>query len=120
LARNPLKGSAGTKTAAEGPAWPQISEAASGLGVAMTREWRRKPLKSLKTDSEMAIRRRAIACEQGSIRRIAYGSVATILAYDARGRWASSGRLAAHAALSNKEPLLIRKCGRIRLSSSAA
>ena len=33
------------------------------------------------------------------------GSVATILAHDARGRWASSGRLAAHAALSNKSAM---------------
>ena len=28
-----------------------------------------------------------------------------ILAYDARGRWASSGSLAAHAALSNKSAM---------------
>jgi hypothetical protein len=33
------------------------------------------------------------------------GSVATILAHDARGRWANSGRLAAHAALSNKSAM---------------
>ena len=33
------------------------------------------------------------------------GPVATILAYDARGWWASSGRLAAHAALSNKSAM---------------
>ena len=33
------------------------------------------------------------------------GSVATILAHDARGRWASSARLTAHAALSNKSAM---------------
>jgi hypothetical protein len=33
------------------------------------------------------------------------GSVATILAHDARRRWASSARVAAHAALSNKSAM---------------
>src|ERR1700731_3339583 len=33
------------------------------------------------------------------------GSVVTILAHDARGRWASSARLTAHAALSNKSAM---------------
>jgi hypothetical protein len=48
----------------EKPGWrfPQATRD-QGFGVkdrGLTREWRRKPLKSLKTDSEMAIRRLAI------------------------------------------------------------
>jgi hypothetical protein len=40
----------------------QLGLRRSGLGMA--RKWRRKPLKSLKTDSEMAIRQLAVAGKQ--------------------------------------------------------
>jgi predicted DNA-binding ribbon-helix-helix protein len=42
------------------------------LGVTTTREWRRKPLKWLKTDS--AIRRLAVVGKEKSIRQIPYDS----------------------------------------------